>query len=277
MEPDDLDDLVGDPRFVPGIYNYCDAWCDRCPFTERCLNYASREKLEKELERRRTADENAEFWERLDARSEEAAKSADGDEPPAEPEGEWDDEEFQEWQREEEAREKAARDHPAARAAWRYTNMAEAWLNAHQAETDEKLKALGAEPPTDPGAPDPAEQAIQLDDAIEVIRWYQHLIWVKLMRALQEDEDMKELAEEYDFPKDSDGSAKVALIGMDRSLVAWADIARILPSAAESVRPIQALLVRLRRLAEEAFPAARAFKRAGFDEPLPPLGEQQTA
>ncbi len=40
---------------------------------------------------------------------------------------------------------------------------------------------------------------------------------------------------------------------------------------AECVRPLQAILIRLRRLAEEAFPNARAFVRAGFDEPLPPL------
>jgi len=270
MDSDELDDLVGDPRFVPGIYNYCDAWCDRCPFTERCLNFAMREKLHDELERRRTDGENAEFWERMDAKSEETAEAT---EPLPETADEWDEEELAEYCEREERRDKEARDHPAARAAKRYSNMADAWLDARQAETEENLKLLTAEPPTDPAAPDPGEQAVQLQEALEVVGWYQRLIWVKLMRALREDDDMKEMAEEYDFPKDSDGSAKVALIGMDRSLVAWADVERLLPSAAESVRPIQALLVRLRRLVEETLPDARAFKRAGFDEPLPPPGE----
>ncbi len=30
----------------------------------------------------------------------------------------------------------------------------------------------------------------------------------------------------------------------------------------------------MKELADEAFPHARAFKRAGFDEPLPPPGQQ---
>ena len=271
MEPDDLDDLVGDPRFVPGIYNYCDAWCDRCPFSERCLNYAMREKLDEELTHRRSDDENAGFWEQMDARCEQAADAAA---LAPEPDDEWDDEGFVEFRKREERREQEARDHPAARAARRYMNMVDAWLDAHQAEADEKLKLLAAEPPPDPAEPDPAEQAILLQDALEVIGWYQRLIWVKLMRALQESEDAKELAEEHGFPKDSDGSAKVALVGMDRSLVAWGDVGQLLRSTVESVAPMQALLVRLRRLVEQTFPDARAFKRAGFDEPLPLPGEQ---
>jgi hypothetical protein len=30
---------ASDPRLIPGIYNYCNAWCQRCPFTERCLTF----------------------------------------------------------------------------------------------------------------------------------------------------------------------------------------------------------------------------------------------
>ena len=29
-----------DPKLIPGIYNYCDRWCERCPFTSRCMVYA---------------------------------------------------------------------------------------------------------------------------------------------------------------------------------------------------------------------------------------------
>ena len=25
---------------IPSIYNYCDRWCERCPFTSRCANFA---------------------------------------------------------------------------------------------------------------------------------------------------------------------------------------------------------------------------------------------
>src|SRR5258708_39751461 len=27
------------PQLISGIYNYCNQWCERCPFTERCLTF----------------------------------------------------------------------------------------------------------------------------------------------------------------------------------------------------------------------------------------------
>ena len=29
-----------DPKYISGIYNYCDRWCERCRFTSRCLNHS---------------------------------------------------------------------------------------------------------------------------------------------------------------------------------------------------------------------------------------------
>jgi hypothetical protein len=71
-------------------------------------------------------------------------------------------------------------------------------------------------------------------DATEVIRWYQHQIAVKLMRALSRDELEEELAAEG-FPKDSDGSAKVSLLGMDRSLAAWAILREHFPDQGDAI------------------------------------------
>jgi hypothetical protein len=31
-----------DPKHIPGIYNYCDRRCERCPFTSRRLNCAQK-------------------------------------------------------------------------------------------------------------------------------------------------------------------------------------------------------------------------------------------
>ena len=33
MDKNDLLKLATDPKYIPGIYNYCDRWCERCPFT----------------------------------------------------------------------------------------------------------------------------------------------------------------------------------------------------------------------------------------------------
>ena len=40
MDKDEIRRLVKNAAFIPGIYNYCDRWCERCAFTSHCANYA---------------------------------------------------------------------------------------------------------------------------------------------------------------------------------------------------------------------------------------------
>jgi hypothetical protein len=43
MSTDRIDDTrPRTPRFIPGISNYCDRWCERCRFNTRCLTAAMR-------------------------------------------------------------------------------------------------------------------------------------------------------------------------------------------------------------------------------------------
>lgn len=30
---------MNESKFIPGIHNYCDRWCERCYFTSRCRVY----------------------------------------------------------------------------------------------------------------------------------------------------------------------------------------------------------------------------------------------
>jgi len=69
--------------------------------------------------------------------------------------------------------------------------------------------------------------------------------------------------------KDSDGSTKVALIGMDRSISAWGEILKFFPDQEKNILGIIAHLDRLRKSTEAEFPDARAFVRPGFDETVP--------
>ena len=66
--------------------------------------------------------------------------------------------------------------------------------------------------------------------------------------------------------KDSDGSAKVALIGIDRSIAAWRLMQLSLPAVAASMVTLLMQLEVLRRRIERSFPEARGFVRPGFDE-----------
>jgi hypothetical protein len=63
MDRDGLETLASEKRFIPGIYNYCDRWCERCPQTSRCLNFSL---LEKEFSDPETQDiRNEVFWRKI--------------------------------------------------------------------------------------------------------------------------------------------------------------------------------------------------------------------
>ena len=64
LDIEKLRDLADDPRFISGVYNYCDRWCERCPFTSRCLTHAmGADEDDADLESRDV--DNAKFWDRL--------------------------------------------------------------------------------------------------------------------------------------------------------------------------------------------------------------------
>ncbi len=115
------------------------------------------------------------------------------------------------------------------------------------------------------GVGQPGATAAAIRDTLDVVRWYLFFIEVKLRRAVQGAVDERPRHLE-DLPRDSDGSAKIALIAIDRSIAAWARLREHF--AAEHADAILDLLVqleRLRRAAEAKFPAAREFKRPGLD------------
>jgi hypothetical protein len=150
--------------------------------------------------------------------------------------------------------------HSLARAGKKYANAASDWFREFdQAIEISDLRASDAD----------REPAEQLEDAREVLQWYQYQIAVKTMRALScRDDGWEDEPEMADFPKDSDGSAKVALIGIDRSMAAWRLLQLSLPERADSIVPLIVQLERLRQRVEKHFPEAREFVRPGFDEVL---------
>jgi len=128
------------------------------------------------------------------------------------------------------------------------------------------------------------EDDIDVSDAIEVIRWYQFFIAAKVYRALmgrddkiledalrehelQAGDEVEDEEEQFDgIAADSDGSAKIALIAVDRSSSAWRMMLSSVPEKADSIKPMLLELERLRRATELIFPQARDFIRPGFDE-----------
>jgi len=107
---------------------------------------------------------------------------------------------------------------------------------------------------------------IKLNDITDVIRWYQYFISVKIHRALSGRAEDREEWPDDETTGDADGSAKIALISIDRSIGAWAALNTEFPEQEDETLEILVLLERLRKTLESEFPDARAFIRSGFDE-----------
>jgi len=242
MKRDRLRKLAGEKRFIPGIYNYCDRWCERCPQTARCLTFAVEEE-DSDPEARDIRNEA--FWKKMSGIFEETLELLK--------------ESAKEWGidittldaanelRREKVKREAAENHLLCRAARSYSERVEDWLKKKEAFLFETAAA--------------SREGVDLDEAFEVIRWYQSFVCAKIMRAIRGAmEDKEEPCDE--FPSDSDGSAKIALIAIDRSIAAWAVVQSY---CGEEALGIIAFLDHLRQAVEKAFPKARSFIRPGFD------------
>jgi hypothetical protein len=254
MRRSNLTELAANPNFISGIYNYCDRWCERCPFTSRCLVYAQEKEDEDDAPETRDINNEA-FWKKLASRFQETRELITR----------WAEEEGIDLTvteedvarlRKRDARVKRSR---LTKAGQAYASAVTDWFT----ESDQTISASDT-PPTELDA----EQHQTMEEAREVIHWYQYQIAVKTMRAISSRND--ELEEDYDDPfgKDSDGSAKVALIGIDRSMGAWRMMQRCLPERANLIVPLILQLEQLRQRTEKMFPQARDFIRPGFDEIL---------
>lgn len=261
MDKEDLKRLAENPEFIQSIYNYCDRWCERCPFTSHCLNFAMDSE---EFGDQEAHDINNEaFWQRL---TETFQMTLELLHEAAEEEGidleSIDAKEFEEQDR---LNKELAKNHQCSRAAKLYSEMVDDWFDSAKDIFGHEDDEPDLEVSADIGDVDPAEEISDFGEAVEVVRWYQHLIYVKLMRAIRGELDERlEVLDE--FPKDSDGSAKVALIALDRSIAAWGEIRNLFPHRDNDILDILVHLEQLRSNAEKAFPEARAFIRPGFDK-----------
>ncbi len=276
MNRHELIELAENPDFISGIYNYCDRWCERCPFTSRCMVYAT-ESAESISDDPESHDlNNAKFWQKLEGIFREThalilewaeemgvdLESAEAEAAIAE----------RAQQREE------AKEHPLSVSARHYAETVQQWFEDEFAVEENVHDDIS-------GEANSAEEDINVSDAVEVIRWYQFFIAAKTYRALMGledtgDEDVSDIdidpfSDDDDDDEDvllraachdSDGSAKIALIAIDRSSSAWRVMQNALPEKTESTVPILIELEKLRRGIEQIFPRARDFVRPGFDE-----------
>jgi len=103
------------------------------------------------------------------------------------------------------------------------------------------------------------------DDPRAVVTWFYSLIYVKIRRAVRGLAGAG--AGGRGRPADHDGSAKVALLGVERSQEAWLEIIERGYATWNEAEPFIRQLQWIRDEIDRIFPNARAFVRPGFDEP----------
>jgi hypothetical protein len=233
-----LTETVKNPQTIHGIYNWCDRWCERCSQTGRCTLYKTSVGLPADKPEdffsslsmifEATMDMLKEFTEKrgLDFEALEDADFESG----------YDRQKY------------LIRNGAGISLAKEYGKMTGQWLDS--------LTGKNA-----------AAMEIRLQDAmllecLEVIRWYQHLLEVKLSRALM---SQNEEREEQQEPYDSSGTAKLLLVSIERNIGAWGYIYRQIGEDEDQILDILVCLQRLHREIEQTFPEAQAFIRPGLD------------
>ncbi|OGW40218.1 MAG: hypothetical protein A2Y97_06805 [Nitrospirae bacterium RBG_13_39_12] len=261
MNKKDIFKLAKESRFIPGIYNYCDYWCERCLFTSRCLTYAIDSD---DISDSAIHDLNNEtFWNKMQSIFQqtaeiiiELAKEKGIDLNSLDMNFASDNMSLQMTE---------ADNHELSKAASYYAKMADEWFESEYSLFERKEDEINTMLEIGIDGSLLRAKADSINDAVEVIQWYQHQINVKLLRAIMQDDIADTEESDNELQNDADGYTKIALIGMDRSIGAWGNLLEYFPEKTDSILDILLKLDRLRRKTEEHFPKARKFKRPGLD------------
>ena len=246
-----LDDLVDCGRFIPGIYNYCDRWCERCTLSHKCLTWAHEQEMKENCNDPVTNDiDNEKFWEQirlsfevtLDMISEDASKMGINlDELPIEEEQEH-------------------VDTPVEKLANEYGLILCKWLDNNSEKLRNKANQLLM-------IHNNQDITRKFAEALEVVQWYCFYISAKVHRShFDLDNRIQEENPEEDSLFDNRGSAKIAIIALNRSMEALAVLYPELKDFEDDILNFLSMLSRIKRSLLTTFPTAMDFKRPGFDD-----------
>lgn len=264
-------------KYIRGIYNYCDRWCERCPFNHRCRLFADEAKLspeEKDIN-------NEQFWQRLTENFEKTVEmlnqmaddmGIDLNAPELESQEAISlqkvaaDNEFESFEhvQKSETKERCERidrrTKRYSRQVDRFFDLNQDYFHGKQAELEQHLLM---DLPVDEAA------LYKLQDAFQVIRWYQYFVASKSHRALSGFELEDEDDAEYwgDVQNDSNGSAKIAILAIRNSMQAWETVRQMFLEKTDELLDLFVLLRKTENDILAVFPRAMDFVRPGFDEP----------
>lgn len=252
---------------VPGIYNYCDRWCEKCKLTTRCLSYMMKSKIEEKGElnlKDEILRQHENIWELLknvfDSTYEVLQELAD--ERGMEVEDIYETEnidreffrdDFCSMIKDNEKVHYLIETSDIVKICLIYESLADECLEKVFGILDEKDWKKGC------------EGEVNTTEALDIINWNVDVIPIKMRRALYGhycgDSSMSEEEKRNDY----NGSAKVALNGIENSVKAWEVLLLYCPSVEAEVKHIIMVLEQLSRDISKWFPQAPGFLRPGFD------------
>jgi hypothetical protein len=250
------------PKSIPGIHNYCDRWCERCPLTSKCSIHQNEVQRENDGDPFDEKKLIAALTQSLNAAKQVLTKVAGNNVLQCSAQSECTSVTIA---RANKNAEKRPENNPLSIKSFQYAADVKEWLSRidyvslyNDLQNHEALGIRSEEAGLD--------HLKKMDDEIRIVHWHSTSIHAKLERAIVSRRTSDKWAVENGLQKDSDGSAKVALIGISESYSAWHTLLDMLPQEEDNLISFLATLQQLERETLLQFPDAMSFIRPGFDE-----------
>jgi hypothetical protein len=249
-------------KYIPGIYNYCDRRCEACPLSHRCYSYAREKEQEKHFD---DSDDSA--WIKIVRENMNDAmvlleKSAG--EAGMDLKREISEEKLVETINKDRKR---TDDHPLALTSREYWESCKAFFDNRKNITDDARRLAREAAMGIKSMKEVKKEMKEITQSLETVQWYMFFIEAKLQRALSGIDQHDEMPDVIDkIQNDSNGSAKIALIAIDKSISCWQLLMKKMSTAEDVSIHCLGLLEKIKRMAMSKFPVAMDFKRPGFDD-----------
>ena len=226
-------------ELIPGVYNYCDRWCERCTMAKHCsIYYMEQQEIKNGEENKNSVDRISDIFsltmEMMQDMSSELGIDFD------------------------EIGDFTIPEHTPSKLeelAIKYGKDVMLWLSANNKffnDYSENIMLVNE------------EASFKIGDCLETISWYSSVIGAKIHRSMSQlDTDYGDNISDIE---DQKGSAKVALISIDKSMESFIYILNNIGEQEDDSLNFLAALSKIRRNILKLFPDALDFIRPGFDE-----------
>ena len=241
--------MTENSNFIPDIYNWCDRWCERCQYTDRCYSFQldiedGIDPLDKDIPDEKT-------WEHVGKRLAQALEmlrqhaARQGIDLDNLPEVE----EVPPGKRLVRLQEQAKSLHE------KYVQRTRSFFEENKKYFEDKgHKSIRRVEMGISGEEEILAHWEELKDQSEVIHWYTCFFGVKMHRALNGLDDMHK--DHWGSPEQSDANrtARITMVAVERSMAGWQFLLGAFPEKEGEILQLLALLAKFRRLVESVFP-----------------------